>query len=120
MPTTAKQAKPGAEAAFEPIAITSRPADAAIEMVTLFEIDGKAYQIPAKPDAGLALQVVEDAVEHGSVVADLMMLKRVIGDEGFQALKDCGALTGDHLRRLSDAVTKITLGALEDEESGNS
>lgn len=105
---------------FEPISITSRPADEEVKMVKLFEIDGEDYLIPAEPDAGLALQVIEDTAQYGEVVANMLMLKHVIGDEGYQALKDCGALKGKHLAALSDAVTKLVLGSLEDEEAGNS
>lgn len=105
---------------FVPIVIASRPADAEVKMVKLFEIDGRDYQVPAEPDAGLALQVIEDTAAHGEVVANMLMLKKVIGADGFQALKDCGALKGAHLAQLSEAVTKLVLGALEDDDEGNS
>ena len=110
---------PGTEE-YEPIIITSRDPDAEVKMVKLFEIDGIDYLVPAEPDAGLALDVIDDTAQYGEVVANMRMLRRVIGDEGYQALKDCGALKGRHLAALSDAVTKLVLGSLEDEESGNS
>src|SRR5262245_35947419 len=101
---------------FEPIVLSSQPSDGPEEMVDLFSIDGRTFQVPARPRVNVALQGIDDLLEYGAGLAEILMLKRAIGQEAFTALSEFEGLTRDHLRQLGKAVTALTMGALEEEE----
>jgi hypothetical protein len=105
---------------FEPIEIVSAPEDAEVEMVDLFSIDGRMFQVPARPPFSLALRAISTAREQGNGMAELMILEEVVGPEAWEALCNAKGVTGAQIGRLANAVSKLVLGGLEDEPSGNS
>lgn len=91
-----------------------------VEMVDLFSIDGTVYQVPAKPRVNVALQFLNDLRTQGEAMANMLMLEKLLGAEGYKALSTYDALTPENLRAVTDAAAKLTLGMLEEAESGNS
>ena len=88
------------------------------EMVDLFSIDGKTYQVPAKPRVNVALQYLTLSREHGEQMAQMMLLEKLLGPEGYKALSEYDELTPEQLREVSDFAAKLTLGAVESEGNG--
>lgn len=88
------------------------------EMVDLFSIDGVAYQVPAKPRVNVALQYLTFARENGEQMAQMMLLEKLLGPDGYKALSEYDDLTPEQLREVSDFAAKLTLGAIESEGNG--
>lgn len=103
------------------IELTSHPTGAEQEMVDLFSIDGTAYQIPRSPRVNVGLKYLRDVREYGENLAEMMLLERLLGEDGFAALSEYEGLTRDQMKAIRDIATRITLGAMEeapDPESG--
>jgi hypothetical protein len=88
------------------------------EMVDLFSIDDVVYQVPARPRVNVALQYLENMRTVGVVVAEMMLIEKLVGEKGYKALCDYDELRPEDMSAISDAVVKLTLGALEN-NSGN-
>lgn len=86
------------------------------EMVDLFSIDGTAYQVPKKPRVNVALQYLTDARRFGEELAQMMLLEKLLGEDGYRALSEYEDLTPEQLSQVSDKAAALTLGQLE---SGN-
>ena len=100
----------------DPIRLTTTAdADRKPVMVELFSIDDKPYMVEARPGVNIALQVVADLEQYGAVVAEMRMLKRAVGDDAFAALANHRDLKRDQLQSISQAMTLLTLGELEDD-----
>lgn len=105
---------------FEPIEIVSAPADEQVEMVTLFTLDGTAYDIPRKPRMNVALQLLTDVEEVGESMANMRLLRKLLGADGYDALANHDGLTSKQLGQVAQAASNFTLGSLEeDDTSGN-
>lgn len=89
------------------------------EMVDLFSIDGVVYQVPAKPRLNVALRYLDDVRQLGDGVAQMALLERVLGEKGYRALVEFDALSPADLEQVASAVSKLTLGALEEASEGN-
>lgn len=59
---------------------------AAVEMVTLFELDDVPYQIPRNPSAALVLSWLLDVQKLGSGEANQRMAVELLGEEPLRAL----------------------------------
>lgn len=122
-PRTRAKAKPAPvyplTPTIEPIVITTADAPDDEPMVTLFTVDGVDYKIPARPGMNLALQLVELVEQHGGGMAELIFLRRVLGDDNFRVLSNCRSVTRAQIDALGRAVGELTLGALEDDGLGN-
>lgn len=101
------------------IALKSAKADGPVEMVDLFSIGETTFQVPAKPRVNVALQLLTDTREHGEMLAQMMLLEKLLGPEGYAALSNYDELTTEQLQQVSELASKLTLGALEN-TSGNS
>lgn len=88
------------------------------EMVDLFSIDDVTYQVPARPRVNVALQFLTDTREHGESLAQMMLLEKLLGPEGYAALAGYDALSAEDLTAVSEAAAKLTLGALETPGNG--
>lgn len=85
----------------------------AVAMMDLFELDGKTYQIPARPRVNLALKFLYKARTEGMEMAAAMLLIDLIGEEGFKALMECDELEPEQLATIIQAAQKVTMGGLE-------
>lgn len=104
---------------FTPVVIDTPSADEPVEMVDLFVLNGVAYQIPAEPRMNLAMQLIVDMEKHGDGVANMMLLRKLLG-AGYDALAAADGLKPEQLGAVAQAASNFTLGALEeDPSSGN-
>lgn len=83
------------------------------ETRVLFYIDDKEYRVPAKPRVNLALQYLTDVRTQGAFLAELSLLERLLGEDGYQALCNFDDLTPEQFSQVQDEAVQIALGALE-------
>jgi hypothetical protein len=106
---------------FQMIVLPSaKKAEDEIEMEPVFELDGDIYQIPAKPSAGMALGYLEIQTEKGPDAAVHWMMIKMLGEEGYSALRDHPDLDRETLDIIIQHVEKRVLGGLEGKSSGKS
>lgn len=92
---------------------TEDGADLDIEMEPLFELNDEIYQIPAKPSAGMALGYLERQTEMGPDAAIHWMMVEMLGQEGYDALKNHPTLDREILDKIIGKVEKKVLGGME-------
>lgn len=115
---------PAVKSALEP-AITAVILDDAdtvdeeIELVELVRVNGKPLMVPARPPAGLALQVIDDIVTYNEGVAAVKLLRTLLGEEQWADLTGFKGLKASHLKQLAKGVTTLTLGAMDEDDPGN-
>lgn len=103
-----------------PVVITSAPTDVEAETTPLFSIDGVTWRIPKAPRANLSLQLLSDVETYGPELANLKLLQRLVGEDGYNALAGCTGVTRAQVRQVSELAALITLGEEEKETaSGN-
>ena len=98
----------------EPIVIDTTPPDEAEETIELFRLDGVSYRIPRAPRVAYAMRMLEDIEAHGAGVANLRLLRNLIGAEAFTALSQYDRLTKEQLELVSKAAMSHVLGGVED------
>jgi hypothetical protein len=81
--------------------------------VVLFYIDEVAYSVPAKPGAEVSLQILDAMERLGQEGGIAFMLKRMLGEEGYQALMTYDDLDTDDLQQIIVKANAIVNGALE-------
>lgn len=90
------------------------------ELVELVRINGKPLHVPARPSAGLALQVLDDIVEYKNEgIAALNLLRTLLGEEQWAELRAYPKLKSAHLKQLAQGVYTLTMGALDEDDPGN-
>lgn len=101
------------------IELTSeQKSDTPAEMVDLFSIDGKTYQIPAKPRANVVLRYLHDIQHSNEDLAAARLLESLLGAEGFNALMDYDDLELEQFQAVLQAAQEVVMGAIE-AASGN-
>jgi hypothetical protein len=90
------------------------------DRVVLFELDGRAYDVPARPRAVIALRYLRAVRTGGTELAAAQLLTDLIGTDGFDALCDYEDLTPTQFKAIMDAAQKLSLGAVEEAFAGNS
>jgi hypothetical protein len=101
---------------FEPVRIgRAQPEEPA--KVHVFTLDDRKYHMPAQVPAGLALTVMELSVERGEAAAVIHTLRTVLGENGYQALKDPRVSLED-FRKISEIVRRHVMGAVEEQGKG--
>lgn len=88
--------------------------------VTLFELDGREFTVPAKPRAAVALRYLRAIKQGGQELAAAQLLTDLLGADGFNALCDYEDLTSDQLKSIMSAAQRLSVGSLEEAFSGNS
>ena len=83
------------------------------ERVPLFYIDDREYTIPKRPRMNIALEFMHLARERNDSAAMDYLLEKLLGKEGYQALRDYDDLTPQQFQQITDIATRLTLGALE-------
>lgn len=81
---------------------------------TLFAIDGERYTLTVPVAAGFTLKAMDLMAEQGETVAMMWLLRELIGQEGYDALKDHPDVTQEHLAGILDRLQKLAMGGLED------
>lgn len=83
------------------------------EMVVLFTLDDVEYKVPARPRVNLSLQYLTDARQFGEQLAQMMLLEKMLGPDGYEALSSWEDLTAEQLGEVADYAARLALGALE-------
>lgn len=104
-----------AQGPIEPV-IIGAPDDAEeVAPVHIFSIGETDYYMPGEVPASLALQVLEVTELDGQQAAVSYALRTVLGDDGFDALKNHPTLKRKELSAVMDIVMARVMGALDDE-----
>jgi hypothetical protein len=106
-------AAPLADGHFEPIRIVTPEQPPEQELVELFSIDGKSYFVPKHPPPAVALRFIKTAWVVGMELALAEMLQTMLGEEAYDALAECDAMTVDQLGAIMQGVRRLSMGALE-------
>lgn len=88
------------------------------EMVDLFTLNGKTYQIPKKPKVNVALKFLRNARTSGEALAADVLLEDLLGKEGYEALTGYDDLTQAQLEQVMFIAQKTVLGSLEQQNQG--
>lgn len=95
------------------IVLERRSEDVPVEMIDLFELDDKMYQIPAQPKINLALRYLNMSRKQGNDNALGWLLEQMVGEEAYEALMGFDDLTPEQLKTIMMVVEGVTMGALE-------
>lgn len=114
---------------FQPVRLTTQrdPAAGPEPRVTLFFIDDKPYDVPAKPSPGVGLQFLHVAARqaragnasgsNGMDVRDAVAIDQLmtdmLGDEGWEALRTCKTMSVAQFQQITEIATVIALGTIE-------
>lgn len=91
------------------------------DRVDLFELGGKMYTMPAEVPGSLALEAMEIFRRQGDAAASAWLLKEVIGEEAYGALRTCKTLRKEDLQAIQKIVSEHVFGSPEGEgEEGKS
>lgn len=80
------------------------------ETIPLFELDGKTYEIPANPRAGVSLKYLQISTTEGSDAASYYILTEMLGEEAFNVLADHPSLTKEQFEAVFKRVEETVLG----------
>jgi hypothetical protein len=94
--------------------LTSTPTDAEVERIPVFSIDGVMYTIPKEIPAATVLDLLEKVDNVASISAQLDILRELLGDEAYHALRECKTLTVRQLKQLIDDIGVLVMGSMED------
>lgn len=97
---------------FEVLRLTSTPKTDE-ERVPVFYIDNTMYSIPKRPRMNIALQFMHLARSQGDSQAMDYLLGKLLGEDGYRALREYDDLTPDQFTQITEIATNLTLGALE-------
>lgn len=79
----------------------------------LFKWKGKDYFMVA-PDATVMLELFEAAAERGDMAAMGFMLKRAIGEENYQVLKQIPDLSNEELNKVASRAMDFAMSTMDD------
>lgn len=89
-------------------------ADPGILVFTISDSDGDAdYFMPRRIPAGFSLQALEEMQEMGEVAAAAWLLKEVLGEDAYDALKGDPDLEPEQLEQIVSTVTQHVMGQME-------
>lgn len=108
-------AEPAQEVPAGVLRLKTKPKDAKTreKRVVLFYIDDRPYSVPAKPGAEVALQILDVIAMRGEEVGIALMLRKLLGDEGYTALMNYDGLEREDLQKVITKAFEIVNGALE-------
>lgn len=83
------------------------------DSIPLFSIDGEVYSMPGRVPPAVAIQALEIVADQGMEAAIPFMLKEALGSEGYQALRNCRAMTGAQLEAIMEVVQQHVMGSMD-------
>jgi len=94
------------------------------ERVPVFAIGDTVYTMLANPPASLALRAMELAERRGATevsvgLADVQIMRDMLGEEAYRALLDSKTLTRKQYTVITQKVMKAAMGSLEDDGRPN-
>lgn len=84
----------------------------------LFRIDDVPYTIPVEVPATFSLQAAEYTRQHGEAAVTAWILEKLLGEEGWRALRTCDAVTKSQLRAIMKICNDRVFGGMEEEGKG--
>lgn len=87
-----------------------------VELVDIFSIDGRAYQMPIEVPPNVGLKYLKMLRLQGEAFANGWALEEMLGTEAYDALANFKGLTKEHLEQLQEVVGKHVLGSVEEPE----
>lgn len=97
---------------FEVLRLSSNPKRAE-ERVPLFYIDDVEYSVAKRPGVNVGLQFMHLYRTEGEQSAVDYLLGKLLGDDGYRALREYDDLTAEQFQQICEIATKLTLGAME-------
>lgn len=91
-----------------------------VEMVDFITIDDVVYQVPAKPKLAIALQFLDDTRRRGSVLAEMILLEKMVGEKGYKAICEFEDIQPEDMRKIMNALADTVLGVLEESPNSDS
>lgn len=77
------------------------------ERVPIFELDGKVYDVPKVARADVGLEYLDRVEDDGPDVAQAWLIRTMVGDEGFDALRNVKGLEQKDWTAIFDRVRDI-------------
>lgn len=78
-----------------------------VKMVTVFELDGREYQVPAKPSPALIIRYLREARKIGQAQAGLNALHGMLGEEAMDALAESPDVEDEDIAMIYKGVAKV-------------
>ena len=98
---------------IEPVVIDSSNVKV-VDRIHVFTIDDVDYTMDGAPSPALALRMLEMIELKGEEAAMSYAMHEVLGDEAFDALKNCDAITTEQFEAIMEIVGDHVMGALDD------
>jgi hypothetical protein len=105
-------ALPASAPADDVIRLTSDPG-LAEERVPLFYIDDREYTVAKRPGVNVGLEYLHLSRTSGQEIAIDYLLGKLLGEEGYRALREYDQLTSDQFKQICEVAARLTLGAIE-------
>ena len=99
------------EAGIEPRVIGAKKRDE--EKIPFFEIDDVVYYVPKQIPQNIAIKALEVFRDEGELAIASWLCQEVLGDDAYEALRDCEDITPQDLEWLFDELSKRALGPME-------
>lgn len=80
------------------------------ERIPLFSIDGTEYTMPAEVPGYVALEATDLWATQGEAVSTRWLMRELLGDEGYAALRACKTITKAQVRQVMQIMVKHALG----------
>ena len=80
------------------------------ERIPLFSIDGTEYTMPAEVAGNVGLQVTDIWATDGEAAGTKWLMIELLGEDGYQALRDCKTITKAQMRQVIQIMVKHALG----------
>jgi len=91
------------------------------ERVLLFRIGGVEYTMLKNPPPSIGLAALDLADRRGGspqsvALADVYVMREMLGEESYRALLNCKTMDRDQYLRIVGRVMRSAMGAIEDED----
>lgn len=101
-----------ADEEYEVVRLDAEPEEAE-ERVPLFYIGDTEYTVVKRPGVNIGLQYLHLARTSGQEIAVDYLLGKLLGDDGYKALREYDGLKSKDFERICEVAARLTLGALE-------
>lgn len=98
---------------MDAVDLDAEGSDSPDELVTLFKLEGHEFKVSANPRASVALKGLNYVEKYGPELANMMMLKDLLGEEAFEKLSNYEKLTPKQLAAIVDLAYKLCFGSIE-------
>src|SRR5690349_2391474 len=103
---------PGPAAGPRVLRLTTKQADP-VEREPIFYIDDVEYTIPVRMRTNEALECLHVFRTRGDEVATDFLLEKLLGADGYRALREYDGLEPEHLQQIIEIAVERMMGATE-------